>query len=173
MQNIIKTVQAVAITGLLAFAGSATGAFAAGPASPRVAVPDRPGPGSGVNGCYSVIEKLYGPYSMTFCLGNRGNYRVTGGGLNCDGRPQLQRRRPQADHPAAAHVLRPRQGLDRRFHQLRQQRIDRRHRAVRGRARPAWPPGHSLLGHHQLHLYAGGRQLSAAPDPRPPDELTT
>lgn len=51
--------------------------------TPQVAVPD-PG-GSGLNGCYRVSGTMYGPYRMTFCLGRRNSYTVTGGGLNCNG----------------------------------------------------------------------------------------
>jgi hypothetical protein len=51
----------------------------------RVIVPDVPG-GALFTGCYSVQQRLYGPYRMTFCLEQRGTYSVRGGGVRCDGR---------------------------------------------------------------------------------------
>jgi hypothetical protein len=61
--------------------------------SPRVAVPAPGGGGGGgggwgLNGCWNIQGRIYGPYRMNFCLrGNGGGtYNVTGGGLNCNGR---------------------------------------------------------------------------------------
>ena len=81
--HFLKSVQVIASAGLMALASLAAPALAEGP-SARVVVPDHP-QGVGLGGCYQVAERLYGPYSMTFCLKNRGNYSVTGGGLNCSG----------------------------------------------------------------------------------------
>ncbi|MEI9899687.1 MAG: hypothetical protein WDN31_05525 [Hyphomicrobium sp.] len=50
-----------------------------------VIVPDAPG-GAAVAGCYSVSQRLYGPYRMDFCLQQRGTYTVRGGGVTCNGR---------------------------------------------------------------------------------------
>jgi hypothetical protein len=50
-----------------------------------VIVPDAPG-GARFTGCYSVSQRLYGPYSMDFCLEQRGSYTVRGGGVVCNGR---------------------------------------------------------------------------------------
>lgn len=50
-----------------------------------VIVPDAPG-GARFTGCYSVAQRLYGPYRMNFCLEQRGTYTVTGGGVTCNGR---------------------------------------------------------------------------------------
>ncbi len=86
MPNLALRSLAFAILGAgLAFSSAASATNA------RVAVPDRPG--DGVKGCYRIAERLYGPYSMTFCLEDRGYYRVTGGGLNCDGRLSWRERR--------------------------------------------------------------------------------
>ena len=54
-------------------------------ADARIIVPDVPG-GALLTGCYRVSERLYGPYRMEFCLEQRGNYTVTGGGVRCNGR---------------------------------------------------------------------------------------
>jgi hypothetical protein len=52
----------------------------------RVIVPDLP-EGAVVNGCYRADRKLYGPYTLSFCLTKRGTYRVRGDdGIRCDGR---------------------------------------------------------------------------------------
>jgi hypothetical protein len=52
----------------------------------RVIVPDLP-EGAVVNGCYRADRKLYGPYTLSFCLVKRGTYRVRGDdGIRCDGR---------------------------------------------------------------------------------------
>jgi len=67
-----------------------TAAFAQ---APQIAVPQPPGgpgggyPAAGFEGCYAINQDLYGPYRMSFCLNRSGNgsYRVTGGGLNCNG----------------------------------------------------------------------------------------
>ena len=86
MQGILKIVQLVTLAAVLALSGFATTVYAAGP-STKVVVPDRPGGGGGIGlgGCYQVAERLYGPYSMSFCLSGRGSYKVTGGGLDCNG----------------------------------------------------------------------------------------
>ena len=87
MQSILKITQTIILAAVLALSGFATAAYAAGP-STKVVVPDRPGGGSGgigLGGCYNVAERLYGPHSMSFCLTGRGSYKVTGGGLNCNG----------------------------------------------------------------------------------------
>lgn len=53
--------------------------------APRVVVPDHPA-GIAVNGCFRANQLLFGPHRLTFCLERAGSYRVTGGGLNCNGR---------------------------------------------------------------------------------------
>src|SRR5690242_5895646 len=80
---LLKITQSIAMAAVLALTVFVPAAYAEGP-STRVVVPDRPQPPAG-GGCYQIAERLYGPYSMTFCLRNRGTYRVTGGGLNCSG----------------------------------------------------------------------------------------
>lgn len=69
----------------VAMSVSVTGAVAQSPAV-SVAVP-APGGGGGLAGCYRVSHTIYGPYNFSFCLnrGGRGTYKVTGGGLNCNG----------------------------------------------------------------------------------------
>lgn len=52
----------------------------------RVIVPDHPGGGILVNGCFRATQNLFGPYRLTLCLERRGTYEVRGGGLRCDGR---------------------------------------------------------------------------------------
>lgn len=54
-------------------------------ADARIIVPDVPG-GALLAGCYSITQRLYGPYRMQFCLEQRGSYSVTGGGVACNGR---------------------------------------------------------------------------------------
>jgi hypothetical protein len=51
----------------------------------RVIVPDAPG-GAKFSGCYRANEQLYGPYNFSFCLEQRGGYRVRGGGVTCEGK---------------------------------------------------------------------------------------
>lgn len=51
-----------------------------------VVVPDHPGGGVPVSGCFRANQNLFGPYRLTFCLERRGTYQVRGGGLSCDGR---------------------------------------------------------------------------------------
>jgi len=87
MSSFVKTVQQFAIAAAIGLGGLSAPVLAAESPSTRVVVPDRPGTGGGIslNGCYQVAERLYGPYSMSFCLGGRGSYKVTGGGLNCSG----------------------------------------------------------------------------------------
>lgn len=73
-----------------AIAAFLLGAMVAAPAlaqdmNATVIVPDAPG-GARFAGCYSVAQRLYGPYRMEFCLEQRGSYRVTGGGVTCNGR---------------------------------------------------------------------------------------
>jgi hypothetical protein len=52
---------------------------------PNIAVPDRPQPNQGLNGCYRLDSRIYGPYRVSFCLQNRNSsYEVQGGGLNCE-----------------------------------------------------------------------------------------
>ena len=83
MTHIFKIIQSTAAAAVLISTVFISSAYAAGP-STRVVVPDRPQtPASG--GCYQIAERLYGPYTMRFCLTNRGSYRVSGGGLNCSG----------------------------------------------------------------------------------------
>jgi hypothetical protein len=50
-----------------------------------IIVPDAPG-GARFTGCYTVSQRLYGPYKMDFCLQQRGTYTVRGGGVTCNGR---------------------------------------------------------------------------------------
>lgn len=77
----------LAVAAVIAMAGgSMTVANAQSPAV-SVAVP-APGGGGGAQGCWRITQQIYGPYNMSFCLNPRGagTYRVTGGGLNCNGR---------------------------------------------------------------------------------------
>ena len=53
---------------------------------PFVVVPDQPGGGVRVNGCFRATQNLFGPYRLTMCLERPGTYQVRGGGLRCDGR---------------------------------------------------------------------------------------
>jgi hypothetical protein len=67
-----------------------TAALAQAPqiAVPQVVVPQPPGQQhTSFEGCYAINQYLYGPYRMSFCLNRNGagSYRVTGGGLNCNG----------------------------------------------------------------------------------------
>jgi len=84
MFSVFKTAGVIAAVGTAIFASFA---LAAENPSTRVVVPDRPGGGGGIGlgACYQVSERLYGPYSMSFCLSGRGSYKVTGGGLSCNG----------------------------------------------------------------------------------------
>jgi hypothetical protein len=89
MLSILRSVGIAALSGIIALSGVAAPVYAAadGP-STKVVVPDKPGGGGGgigLGGCYQVAERMYGPYSMSFCLSGRGSYKVTGGGLNCNG----------------------------------------------------------------------------------------
>lgn len=52
----------------------------------RVVIPDAPGGGADVAGCYRSIGVIYGKYKMDFCLKGRGTYRVIGEKLDCTGR---------------------------------------------------------------------------------------
>jgi hypothetical protein len=70
------------------FVLSAAGTAAAQNVSPQIVIPENPGGGPDA-GCYQVQGDLYGPYSMSFCLGNSNSektYNVSGGGLDCNGR---------------------------------------------------------------------------------------
>ena len=49
-----------------------------------VVVPDHPGGGIPVNGCFRATQNLFGPYRLTFCLERRGTYNIRGG-IRCDG----------------------------------------------------------------------------------------
>lgn len=89
MLSILKRAGIAATSGIIALSGLLAPVYAAtdGP-STRVVVPDKPGGGGGgigLGGCYQVTERLYGPYTMSFCLSGRGTYKVRGGGLSCDG----------------------------------------------------------------------------------------
>lgn len=53
--------------------------------SAMIIVPDAPG-GARFSGCYTVSQRLYGPYRMDFCLEQRGTYTVKGGGVTCNGK---------------------------------------------------------------------------------------
>jgi hypothetical protein len=58
-------------------------------AQPQIITPVDPGGGGGGGGssggdCYRIAETIDGPYTVTFCLGNRNRYEVTGNGLECD-----------------------------------------------------------------------------------------
>ena len=85
MRSVVRMagVVAAAMTPLRRLIGG--GAAAQSPAV-SVAVP-APGGGGGVTGCYRVAHTIYGPYNFSFCLNGRGggSYKVTGGGLNCNG----------------------------------------------------------------------------------------
>lgn len=50
-----------------------------------VVVPDAPG-GAIFTGCYRGDPRLWGQYRLRFCLTQRGNYWIDGGGISCDGR---------------------------------------------------------------------------------------
>jgi hypothetical protein len=82
-----KTVQlAIAAFALaLSLAPLTTLPAAAQDMNATVIVPDAPG-GARFTGCYSIAQRLYGPYRMDFCLEQRGSYNVRGGGVVCDGR---------------------------------------------------------------------------------------
>lgn len=82
--SLTKTARRLLIAGGVALAALTTGASAQD-ANARVVVPDVPG-GADFAGCYRVQGPLYGPYTMTFCLKQRGTYSVTGGGIRCEGR---------------------------------------------------------------------------------------
>lgn len=86
MFNVAKTAKgltAVAVVALSTLVGAASAAE--GPSS-RVVAPDRTGSdGTAIGACYQVTERLYGPYSMSFCLNGRNSYKVKGGGLSCNG----------------------------------------------------------------------------------------
>ena len=69
---------------IFCLAGVAPGAALA--QETMVVVPDHPGGGVVVNGCFRATQNLFGPYRLTFCLERRGTYEVRGGGLRCDGR---------------------------------------------------------------------------------------
>jgi hypothetical protein len=87
MSSVFRIVQAVGMAALFAISGSIGAAYAAGEGpSTRVVVPDKPGGGGGIGlgGCYRVAERLYGPYTMSFCLSSK-SYKVSGGGLSCNG----------------------------------------------------------------------------------------
>jgi hypothetical protein len=60
--------------------------FAQDGIEPFVVVPDQPGGGVRVNGCFRATQNLFGPYRLTLCLERPGTYDVRGGGLRCDGR---------------------------------------------------------------------------------------
>ena len=51
----------------------------------RVIVPDVPG-GVIVSNCYRAVGRIYSKYTFEFCLKQRATYRVTGGGVRCNGR---------------------------------------------------------------------------------------
>ena len=77
-------------TALLAglFALSFAGLAAAQNLGPQIVIPEDPGSGADA-GCYRVDGDLYGPYTMSFCLGSSNSqkrYQVIGGGLECNGR---------------------------------------------------------------------------------------
>ncbi|HEY9013215.1 MAG TPA: hypothetical protein VIN06_19610 [Devosia sp.] len=50
-----------------------------------VMVPEAPSSGAVVAGCFGANRQLFG-YNFTMCLERRGTYRVTGRGVNCQGR---------------------------------------------------------------------------------------
>ena len=55
---------------------------------PQIKMPiPSPGPASGITGCWSADEKLYG-YRLSFCVqpGGAANYTITGNGLYCHAR---------------------------------------------------------------------------------------
>lgn len=58
---------------------------AQGNPQPNIAVPENPQPNRGLNGCYRLDSRIYGPYRVSFCLQNRSSsYEVRGGGLHCE-----------------------------------------------------------------------------------------
>jgi hypothetical protein len=50
-----------------------------------VMVPDAPGAGAVVAGCFGADQRLFG-YNFTMCLRTRGTYIVTGRSMHCEGR---------------------------------------------------------------------------------------
>src|SRR5579871_5584780 len=73
------------LAALAAFVFVLTSAVAAAEPDVRVVVPDVPG-GVIVSNCYAAVGNIYGKYSFSFCLRQRGTYSVRGAGLRCDGR---------------------------------------------------------------------------------------
>jgi hypothetical protein len=82
--NLFKLTQSLFLAATLALSAGISGASAQD-VNARVVVPDVPG-GANFAGCYRVAGPLYGPYTMTFCLKQKGTYTVTGGGIKCNGR---------------------------------------------------------------------------------------
>lgn len=86
MRSVVRMAGVVAAAMTLAAGVWIGGGAAAQSPAVSVAVP-APGGGGGVAGCYRVAHTIYGPYNFSFCLNGRGggSYKVTGGGLNCNG----------------------------------------------------------------------------------------
>lgn len=88
-----KPVRALAVAAAAFLGPMATLALAQPLPQPNVAVPTYPGYPGGLlppptfDGCYGIVQNLYGPYHMDFCLTQfgGGTYQVYGGGLNCQG----------------------------------------------------------------------------------------
>jgi hypothetical protein len=91
MSLLTKTIASAALAaGVLAGGGAYAAPAGPGEINPKIAVPDRPNIAvpdrNFINGCYSITQRVYGPYRVSFCLNDqRGTYRVTGGGLDCRG----------------------------------------------------------------------------------------
>ena len=65
---------------------SLAGGALAQDASTMVLVPDAPGGGALVAGCYQADRALYGANRFSFCLERRGSYSVRAQGARCEGR---------------------------------------------------------------------------------------
>jgi hypothetical protein len=81
MAKVMRFARLAAAATIFSFA-AITAAGAQG-VTPQIAVPDNGG--TGIEGCYRVEGTIYGPYRLAFCLQNRSNYTVKGGGLDCKG----------------------------------------------------------------------------------------
>ena len=82
----MKSVKLRSLVLALGLAVSSVAPVLAQDITPMVLVPEHPGGGVPVEGCFRANENLFGPYRLTFCLERRGTYEVRGGGIRCDGR---------------------------------------------------------------------------------------